>query len=537
MRSAGFASRARFDDYRGMTLLPTKCSPRVGAAFLVAAFATSGGCSSGSGGPDLLGSAGHAAGGSGGHPAGGAGNSVTVVIGEQVDRDLDVVFVVDNSSSMSKAQTNLLNSVPTFFDTLKAMPGGMPNLHLAVVSSDMGAGTGTAGCAGNGRAGVFQWGGPTSTCPATTDGARFLSNVDGSANYSGDIASVFSCVAALGEEGCGFEQTLLSLTRALGADNFDNNGRPQPPQENQGFLRDGAYLAIVLLTNEDDCSAPAGAASDLFPRSGDSSTLSTPLGPPTGYRCNAFGHLCGSPAAPPPILSPRGAADPGDATTIVDLDDCTSNEDTSTGGKLIPVSAFASVIKALKADPNGQILVAAIGGLYPDTAQQHPYAVTWRTSPSQDPAGPWPEMVHSCVSAGDGSFADPAVRIGEWVKTFGRNGMLQSICDTSFRPAMQRVGQEIGRLMGPPCINGPLSSSASTETYDCTVTETTGGTKTQVPSCEKSGGAHPCWHLEADALCLVPAGSPAGSVSRRLFVDQDGVPPADLTTTITCRLQ
>ena len=33
-----------------------------------------------------------------------------------------------------------------------------------------------------------------------------------------------------------------------------------PPAENQGFLRPDAYLAIVMITNEDDCSALAGRA-------------------------------------------------------------------------------------------------------------------------------------------------------------------------------------------------------------------------------------------------------------------------------------
>jgi hypothetical protein len=460
---------------------------------------------------------------------------------ETINRDIDILFLVDNSSSMSKSQTNLLNNFPTFMNVLTGLPGGLPNVHIAVVSSDMGAGTGTGGCAGNGQAGLFQWGGPGSSCAATTDGAKFLSNINGNANYTGNIADVFSCVAALGEDGCGFEQSLLSVTHALGADNFDQStGQPQPPAENQGFLRPGAYLAIILITNEDDCSAPAGASSDLYPRAGDGSSLSTPLGPPTGYRCNSFGHLCGSPAAPPPIMSPRGAADPGDGSTIVDLDNCTSNEDTNTGGKLIPVQAFAQVIKALKADPNDQILVAAITGLYPDTSQHHPYAVTWKTSPSQDAAGPWPEMYHSCMSAGDGSFADPGVRVGEWVKAFGRNGVLQSICDTSFKPAMQRIAEEIGRVLGPKCVTGVINR-ANNE-YVCAVSDTitdvnTGDITTAiVPACSANNGGHPCWHLDQDTNCKVPAGSPQGTVSLKLTVDRDGTPPSGLSTTVNCSL-
>ncbi len=498
-------------------------------ALLVAVTMAGLGCSSGGGGGP----------GAGGNPTGGhggaGGNPSTIVFSATVNRDLDVVFVIDNSSSMSKAQANLVSNLPVFFDTMQAFPGGMPNLHLAVVSSDMGAGTGTSGCAGNGNAGIFQWGAPTTTCAPTTDGARFLSNINGNANYTGDLSSVFSCVAAVGESGCGFEQTLLSVTRALGADNIDTNGRPQPPSENQGFLRDKAYLAIILLTNEDDCSAPQGAASDLFPRSGDGSSLSSPLGPPTGYRCSAFGHLCDGVA--PPIMSPLGANDPGDLTTVVPLQNCVSAED---AGRLIPVSSLAQIIKALKADPANQILVASIYGLYGDTSRNAPYSVTWKKSVAGDPAGPWPEGVHSCVSAGDGSFADPGVRIGEFVKQFGRNGIHQPICDTSFRPSMMRIAEEIRRVMGPKCVTGVFADKSPGDPgtqYDCKVTDQVGGHDVTIPSCDDNGGDLPCWHLEADNDCRVSAGSAPGTQALRLQVDRVGQVPTNLvSTTIKCEL-
>ena len=72
------------------------------------------------------------------------------------------------------------------------------------------------------------------------------------ANYTGNLADTFTCIAALGEDGCGYEQQFTAITRALGADG------QAPPAENQGFLRDDAYLAIVLITNEDDCSSAVG---------------------------------------------------------------------------------------------------------------------------------------------------------------------------------------------------------------------------------------------------------------------------------------
>jgi len=81
------------------------------------------------------------------------------------------------------------------------------------------------------------------------DRITFFSSQMGMPNFTGDIAKDFACVAQLGDLGCGFEHQFASVLRAAGAG-------PDQPAANQGFLRPSAYLAIVLVTNEDDCSAP-----------------------------------------------------------------------------------------------------------------------------------------------------------------------------------------------------------------------------------------------------------------------------------------
>jgi len=92
-------------------------------------------------------------------------------------------------------------------------------------------------------------------------GASYIINNDGQTNYKGELADVFGCIAMLGSQGCGFEHQLASVLRALGAD-----GAPAPAQ-NAGFLRPDAFLQIILVSDEDDCSAPP--SSDLF----DSSSM------------------------------------------------------------------------------------------------------------------------------------------------------------------------------------------------------------------------------------------------------------------------
>lgn len=73
---------------------------------------------------------------------------------------------------------------------------------------------------------------------------------------TGDAAA---CLAPQGIAGCGFESPLESMKRAL------ELGRdPSSPQF--GFLRDEAVLAIVIVTDEEDCSAaPQHQASAFGP--------------------------------------------------------------------------------------------------------------------------------------------------------------------------------------------------------------------------------------------------------------------------------
>src|SRR4051794_38032457 len=53
--------------------------------------------------------------------------------------DLDVLFMIDDSTGMTSMQTALAAQLPFFIDRLESLPNGLPNLHIAVVSSDLGA--------------------------------------------------------------------------------------------------------------------------------------------------------------------------------------------------------------------------------------------------------------------------------------------------------------------------------------------------------------------------------------------------------------
>ena len=146
----------------------------------------------------------------------------------KINRDVDILFVVDDSPSMADKQANLAKNFPRFTDELSKIEGGLPNVHIGVVTSDMGTrgaddaapgpGIGTigmGGCSGNGKDGVLQPRG------ATANGEKFLSNIanpDGSrlTNYNTDLATAFSTMAKAGDTGCGFEQHLEAMKQEIG---------------------------------------------------------------------------------------------------------------------------------------------------------------------------------------------------------------------------------------------------------------------------------------------------------------------------------
>jgi hypothetical protein len=336
-------------------------------------------------------------------------------------RNVDILFMMDNTAGVL-VQDNVLRNFPVFVNALEAIPGGLPNLHIAVITSDLGAGDGSiASCdATGGDAGRFQYA-ARGTCTATNlnAGATFISNVGGVPNYTGNLADVFTCIADVGESGCGFEQPLAAVVRALGAD-----GQP-PPIENQGFLRPDAILLIVLVTDEDDCSVPAGSM--LFNTT--DTTLASPLGPVSGFRCDEFGHLCNG--VRPPRRAPNGSVN-----DVVTLDGCVSAEG---AGMLTPVATLAAQIRALKEFPDQQIQVSAIA------APSAPYTVTWRNPPIAD-TGPWPSVQPACIGA-DGTLATPAVRINQWIGAFGSSGQSYSVCETDYAPTLSSIAARLAPLV------------------------------------------------------------------------------------------
>jgi len=158
---------------------------------------------------------------------------------------MDILFVVDDSLSMAEEQANLAAKFPSFIDLLDQRTGGSGapldyrvavtttgrTVHYTVIRleplldllvSDVGAN------------GVFV------DDPACGAPRPWLERGDP------DVAGTFSCLAQVGTGGPNLEMPLLATKLALVDRVTDGT--------NAGFLRDDALLALVILTDEDDCS-------------------------------------------------------------------------------------------------------------------------------------------------------------------------------------------------------------------------------------------------------------------------------------------
>ncbi|MEO5769994.1 MAG: hypothetical protein ABIS92_16690 [Polyangia bacterium] len=428
------------------------------------------------------------------------------------NRKLDLLFMIDDSLSMEGSQNKLRARLPDFMKALTVLPEGVLDLHLAVISSSMGAGSfsnaGGSGCAHQPPGdddGSFQH---PAICTALKPGETFIKAGPGGNNFDGPIADLFGCVALLGASGCGFEQQFASAERAL-----QRATNPADPV-NGGFLRHDALLGVVMLTNEDDCSV----SDDSTLLDPGQTTLADLLGGYQSYRCNEFGHLCDGMPPPHQLSGP------------IALHNCVSAEEK---GRLKPVADFVSFLKQLKGDDlenHNRVLVAALTGK-PDK-----YVVEMQPNDNLSPPQLQPAVQHSCTGSNPKEYGDPAVRIKTWVDAFGQNGVLESICDDDYEMSMRKIADAIVRSLEPACIPANIRTRTDTGAPDCTVTELTNGDgqrPVNVTFCGTTPASFPCWRLTDDPGC---SGQKVLRVCREATCDPVKVPADPRELSVSCSL-
>jgi hypothetical protein len=179
-----------------------------------------------------------------GSPLPGSGVGVGAAGSSESCDKIDALFVIDNSGSMAEEQDNLARNVPQFISVLdgyRTSSGTSLDYRVGVTTT------------GRDVTMVVEFPSlpPVRETNLGDNGALLMGNRCGMQRRwiaRGDalVAQTFSCVARVGTHGPAVEMPLYALELALTERVSDGT--------NAGFLRDDALLAVVVLTDEDDCS-------------------------------------------------------------------------------------------------------------------------------------------------------------------------------------------------------------------------------------------------------------------------------------------
>ncbi len=374
---------------------------------------------------------------------------------------VDVLFVIDNSESMQEEQLELSSKITNVVQALVdgggaiSDPGGLipdfppvESLRVGVVTTDIGSvpfvGTAAGQCdfgtADNAE--LFTTGidrtppPPDELCelypgedPAPLNYAQFPLDPFFPAGAIGqsDFVNGVECIVGQGTDGdfgCGYEQQLEATLRAL-------NGSVGV---NEGFIRDEALLAIILVTDEDDCSAEDPDIYDVSDNAANQYKGPYTAGMELKAELRCFEHK-------------QALWDiERYATAFADLKDSPSKiVFAAIAG--IPLGEFSS-LDAILNDPN---MVEVPDG--PDTSSQ-------KLRPSCD--------------AGANGEAFPARRIVETAKgleELGVRSIVESICEDDYTGLLGDIVAKIGDALRQICLPRPLIRSADGK-VGCEVTET-----------------------------------------------------------------
>ena len=312
-----------------------------------------------------------------------------------INRNLDLLIVIDRAPSMGPNQRRLLCGLPQLVDRLKRIS---LDLHIAVVSSEMGAGaTGTASAPqARGDDGAFHWGArpetfdcalyggsgslDTSSCTGPTDGRGFIRYRSETDNNIGnqDLPTALACISNLGTTGCELTSPSRRETRArtVPIDRAGSECRVSPgrrllanhPPDGRGRLLGATGLPPVRLEHGHGPWQPTRPVSMSF-------------------RCAEFGR-------------PAMARDHPGWRRRTGQGSAPNDELASTDAlhALVPVSQLVAEIGRIK--PLAQISVEALAG---------PWTGGLSVRMTTQQGGPVPSLAPAC--SGEGGDALPAVRI------------------------------------------------------------------------------------------------------------------------------
>ncbi|MEM9459801.1 MAG: hypothetical protein AAGF11_36830 [Myxococcota bacterium] len=267
-----------------------------------------------------------------------------------------------------------------------------------------------------------QWSDFT-TIPTSIDGVvgrasrSWVQSIDGASNLPAglSVGDAFACLAPQGIDGCGFESPLEAMHRAIAHTEL-------PGGDNEGFLPQGALLAVILVTDEADCSVNMEYDTIFMPDGGRVFWSDLDLPAPTSAVCwnagvQCFGAECAS-ADYDVMGNPVAPVDAADRAV------------------LHPVARYAEQLDGLDG-----ALVTVIAGAQADGS------VVYELDPADDLFVRDFGVSPGCRSVG--GPAVPPVRMRELAEQFALDGEqnLASICDPSYEPAFTPLFNAIVRRL------------------------------------------------------------------------------------------
>jgi hypothetical protein len=374
---------------------------------------------------------------------------------------IDLLFVVDDSDHMTQRQFELAMSFERLVDYLTFADLGLPDLHVAVVSTDLGVGMfapDVPTCTAEGGSGMLvgRTGARATSCGPVGDNFIRHNRDPDRVNYEGELSDSFACISQLGSDGCDYEQPLEAMKIALSDDR----------EANIGFLRPDAALGVVVLTDEDDCSARSGQLFDPLEQ-----TFTTP---DADFRCFESGVIC------------KG----DDVSLPGQREGCVPNEDSLF---VNDVANYVGFLKGLKADQDHVVVAGMIGD---------PSLVEVELDFDGDPL-----LAPACHDSA-GTAAYPGVRLQGFLDGFDEAAELSSLCNSEPLSALATTSRQLRQAMGTTCLAGRISDVdpiAAGRQVDCLVSQiATDGTRIGITECDSrympgESSVFPCYTIDRGA--------------------------------------
>lgn len=499
--------------------------------------------------------------GPGGAQPAAADDDALVFVVPRAPEAIDVLFVVDDSGSMAPAQHRLAAGIGAFVSVMQT-EGRSLAWRIGITTTDNGHPLCTdtipeggklqlVSCRDRAEAfypqpaagvppppeGLFELG-CGSVCPEAIAGLEPLPTATekdptprprpwvawagGAGNLPPGVglAEALACFLPQGIRGCMFESPLEAMWKAIRLS--DEPGAP-----NEGFVRDDAILAVVVVSDEADCSLQPEQASAFDPEGGRV-FWSDPEDPsPTSAVCWNAGVTCtGGPGV-------YDACDP--ANKGVDGRVGVADED----AVLLPVSRYLDLLaeqtraRMDRGIADGVVVFGIVGV---SVGYAGPADLVYRDADDpefQDAFGIGP----GC-SAVEGPVAVPPVRVRDVAGAVARGGEvnLHSVCDDTYEPALAAVARSIVERVPVVCVPDRVADvePGTPDVLDpsCTMERVReeGGeaTRAPVPPCRWTCGGSPCTSDEAARADGWDFPSDDDDLCYRILVDPGGRTPTSL---------